>query len=174
MTASTEKIRGWLTGRLPDDWFVGEPTVEVDRDEIVIVGALAEPDRGKDIADEEHAAAVAGRVKRFRESTRDQRIRIARELERSSDRKVAWGVEVAGERQMFTTLAAPVMTRLRQPERRVLDTLVDSGVARSRSDALGWCVRLVSQHADDWLAELREAMTTVEEVRERGPATSDG
>ncbi|MGH3478912.1 MAG: hypothetical protein ACRDQD_19010, partial [Nocardioidaceae bacterium] len=72
---------------------------------------------------------------------------------------------------MFTTLAAPVMTRLRQPERRVLDTLVDSGVARSRSDALGWCVRLVSQHADDWLAELREAMTKVEEVRERGPAT---
>jgi hypothetical protein len=168
---STEKIRGWLTGRLPDDWFVGEPTVEVDRDEIVIVGELAEPARGADATDEEHEAAVAGRVKRFRESTRDQRIRIARELERSSDRKVAWGVVTGGERQMFTTLAAPVMTRLRQPERRVLDTLVDAGVARSRSDALGWCVRLVAQHADDWLADLREAMTKVEEVRERGPAT---
>jgi hypothetical protein len=170
MTESQAKIRGWLTGRLPDDWFVGDPTVEVDRDEIVIVGELAEPERGAETTDDEHAAAVAGRVKRFRESTRDQRIRIARELERSSDRKVAWGVESGGERQMFTTLAAPVMTRLRQPERRVLDTLVDSGVARSRSDALGWCVRLVSQHADDWLAELREAMTKVEEVRERGPA----
>ena len=166
---STEKIRGWLTGRLPDDWFVGEPTVEVDRDEIVIVGALAEPERGEDVTDEEHEAAIKGRIKRFRESTRDQRIRIARELERSSGRKVAWGVEAGGERKMFTTLAAPVMTRLRQPERRVLDTLVDSGVARSRSDALGWCVRLVAQHADDWLAELREAMTKVEEVRERGP-----
>jgi hypothetical protein len=171
MTESNEKIRGWLTGRLPDDWFAGDPTVEVDRDEIVIVGALAEPDRASDMTDDEHAAAIAGRVKRFRESTRDQRIRIARELERSSDRKVAWGVESGGERHMFTTLAAPVMTRLRQPERQVLDTLVDSGVARSRSDALGWCVRLVSQHADDWLAELREAMTKVEEVRERGPAT---
>jgi hypothetical protein len=168
---STEKIRGWLTGRLPDDWFVGEPTVEVDRDEIVIVGELAEPTRSEDATDEEHEAAVAGRVKRFRVSTRDQRIRIARELERSSDRKVAWGVVTGGERRMFTTLAAPVMTRLRQPERRVLDTLVDAGVARSRSDALGWCVRLVAQHADDWLAELREAMTKVEEVRERGPAT---
>ena len=171
MTASNEKIRGWLTGRLPDDWFVGEPTVEVDRDEIVIVGKLAAPERGEGVTDDEYEAAVAGRVKRFRESTRDQRIRIARELERSADRKVAWGVEVDGERQMFTTLAAPVMTRLRQPERQVLDTLVDSGVARSRSDALGWCVRLVAQHSDDWLAELRAAMTKVEEVRERGPNT---
>src|SRR5919106_6182588 len=164
---STEKIRGWLTGRLPDDWFVGDPTVEVDREEIVIVGEFAEPERAEGVAGEEHEAAVAGRVKRFRESTRDQRIRIARELERSSGRKVAWGVESGGERQMFTSLAAPVMTRLRQPERQVLDTPVDSGVARSRSDALGWCVRLVAQHADDWLAELREAMTAVEEVRER-------
>jgi hypothetical protein len=171
MTASNEEIRGWLTGRLPDEWFVGDPTVEVDRDEIVIVGELTAPERGEGVADDEYEAAVAGRVKRFRESTRDQRIRIARELERSADRKVAWGVEVGGKRQMFTTLAAPVMTRLRQPERQVLDTLVDSGVARSRSDALGWCVRLVAQHADDWLAELREAMTKVEEVRERGPAT---
>lgn len=169
MQASTQKIRGWLTGRLPDDWFAGDPTVEVDRDEIVIVGELAEPPRGEDTTDEEHTAAIAGRVKRFRESTRDQRIRIARELERSSGRKVAWGVHSGGERHLFTTLAAPVMTRLRQPERQVLDTLVDAGVARSRSDALGWCVRLVAQHADQWLGELREAMTTVEEVRERGP-----
>src|SRR5262245_41387723 len=166
---STEKIRGWLTGRLPDDWFVGEPTVEVDRDEIVIVGELAEPSRGEAATDAEPEAAGAGRVKRFRALAAHRRVRIAREIERASDRKVAWGVVTGGERQMFTTLAAPVMTRLRQPERRVLDTLVDSGVARSRSDALGWCVRLVAQHSDDWLAELREAMTKVEEVRERGP-----
>ena len=166
---SKEKIRGWLTGRLPDDWFEGDPAVEVDRDEIVIVGRLAEPGRD-DTDDEEHEAAIAGRIKRFRESTRDQRIRIARELERASGRKVAWGVECGDQRQLFTNLAAPVMTRLRQPERQVLDTLVDSGVARSRSDALAWCVRLVAQHADDWLAELREAMAAVEAVRERGPS----
>src|SRR5215510_11208872 len=166
---STEKIRGWLTGRLPDDWFAGEPTVEVDRDEIVIVGALDEPERGEDVTDEEHEAAIKGRIKRFRESTRDQRIRIARELERSSGRKVAWGVEAGGDRRMFTTLAAPVMTRLRQPERRVLDTLVDAGVARSRSDALGWCVRLVGKHQEEWIGSLRDALVAVEEARARGP-----
>ncbi|CAA9236244.1 MAG: hypothetical protein AVDCRST_MAG57-1283, partial [uncultured Blastococcus sp.] len=63
----------------------------------------------------------------------------------------------------------PVMTRLRQDERRVLDTLVDSGVARSRSEALAWCVKLVGRNADSWLAELREAMTSVQRVREQGP-----
>ncbi len=62
------------------------------------------------------------------------------------------------------------MTRLRQPERQVLDTLVASGVARSRSDALAWSVRLVGQHADTWLAELRQAMKAVDEVRAQGPS----
>ncbi|MGY2082581.1 hypothetical protein [Blastococcus sp. SYSU DS0539] len=61
------------------------------------------------------------------------------------------------------------MTRLRQPERLLLDTLVDAGVARSRSEALAWAVRLVGRHADEWLTELRDAMTSVEEVRARGP-----
>ena len=63
-----------------------------------------------------------------------------------------------------------MITRLRQPQRQVLDTLFDAGVARSRSEALGWCVRLVGQHADDWLTELREAMTAVADVRAKGPA----
>jgi hypothetical protein len=63
----------------------------------------------------------------------------------------------------------PVMTRLRQAERRVLDTLVEGGVARSRSDALAWCVRLVGQHEDSWLDELRAALRRVEEVRSVGP-----
>jgi len=62
-----------------------------------------------------------------------------------------------------------VMTRLRQPERVVLDTLVDAGVARSRSDALAWAVRLVGQHADEWLAELRDAMAKVDDLRAKGP-----
>jgi hypothetical protein len=51
----------------------------------------------------------------------------------------------------------------------VLDTLVDSGVARSRSEALAWCVKLVGEHADQWLAELRSAMGAVDELRRRGP-----
>jgi hypothetical protein len=64
------------------------------------------------------------------------------------------------------------MTRLRQPERQILDTLVDTGVARSRSEALAWCVRLVGEHADAWLTELREAMGAVDELRRRGPSVS--
>jgi hypothetical protein len=62
------------------------------------------------------------------------------------------------------------MTRLRMPERRVLDTLVEAGVARSRSHALAWCVRLVAEKQDDWLKDLREALTNVEKVRGEGPA----
>ena len=61
------------------------------------------------------------------------------------------------------------MTRLRQPERQVLDTLVEAGVARSRSDALAWSVRLVGDNSETWLAELREALTAVQKVREQGP-----
>ena len=75
----------------------------------------------------------------------------------------------AVELELFTHLAAPTMTRLRQPQRQVLDTLVDAGVARSRADALAWCVRLVAQHEDDWLTELRAAMSQVADVRTKGP-----
>jgi Arc/MetJ-type ribon-helix-helix transcriptional regulator len=69
----------------------------------------------------------------------------------------------------FTHIAVPVMTRLKQPERQVLDTLVESGVARSRSDALAWSVRLVGQHAEEWLTKLRAAMTEVDDLRAQGP-----
>jgi hypothetical protein len=51
----------------------------------------------------------------------------------------------------------------------VLDTLVDAGVARSRSEALAWCVKLVGQHTEEWLTDLREAMTKVDELRRTGP-----
>ena len=64
--------------------------------------------------------------------------------------------------ELFTHLAVPVMTRLLQPERQVLDTLVDAGVARSRAHALAWCVRLVGENTSSWLGELREAMERVE------------
>ena len=82
---------------------------------------------------------------------------------------MAWGVDSGDQRELFTTLSVPVMTRLRQADRAVLDTLVDAGVARSRSEALAWCVRLVGKNAETWLAELREAMQKVEQVRESGP-----
>jgi hypothetical protein len=61
------------------------------------------------------------------------------------------------------------MTRLRQPERRVLDTLVEAGVARSRSDALAWCVKLVGANEAAWIDGLRDALQHVEKVRAEGP-----
>ena len=82
---------------------------------------------------------------------------VAREAEHRFDRKVAWGVTVGERTELFTHLAVPVMTRLRQPERLVLDTLVAANVARSRADALAWCVRLVGRHTDDWLSDLRSS-----------------
>jgi hypothetical protein len=160
----------WLAGRLPDDWFVGAPEVSVDREEIVIIGVLTPPETAATEGSEGGAAAVAGRIARFREDTRDTRMRIADEAEARYGRKVAWGARIGDTRVLFTHLAVPVMTRLRHDERRVLDTLVDAGVARSRSDALAWCVRLVSEHTEDWLAKLREAMSEVEKLRGEGPA----
>jgi hypothetical protein len=159
---STE-IRDWFIGRLPDEWFTESAEVTVDREEITIIGVLPDLDA------EDAEAAAEGRIKRFREDTRTQRIDIAKEAERKFGRKVAWGARCGTVTEMFTTLSVPVMTRLRQSERRVLDTLVDAGVARSRSDALAWCVRLTGEHADAWLAELREALRRVEEVRAQGP-----
>ena len=168
-----EQVRGWFAGRLPGDWFTEPAEIIVDREEITIVGRLTEPEGQSDEATEaERAAAAEGRIKRFREETRARRIEIAREAEHRFRRKVAWGAHCGERTEMFTTLSVPVMTRLRQSERRVLDTLVDAGVARSRSDALAWCVRLTGEHTDAWLADLRDALRRVEEVRAQGPGTT--
>jgi hypothetical protein len=172
------ELQGWLVGRLPDDWFEAAPSVTVDREEIVVVGEL--PPLEGEFADTEagradRAAAATGRISRFRETTRDERIEIARQAEHRYQRKVAWGARLGEHEELFTVASVPVMTRLRQPERVVLDTLVDSGVARSRSDALAWAVRLVGQHADEWLGELRAAMARVDDLRAQGPTgTSTG
>lgn len=165
-----EEVAGWVRGRLPDEWFTEPVEVTTDREEITIVGKIAPPD-GVEATDDSGEAreTLAGRISRFREDTRDDRIAIAREAERRFRRKVAWGVECGAEQEIFTNLSVPVMTRLRQPERLVLDTLVDAGVARSRSHALAWCVRLVGDNSQEWLGKLREAMSEVERVRDEGP-----
>jgi hypothetical protein len=156
----------WFAGRLPDGWFAGDPTVVVDREEITVVGRLP-------VSEDDSEAKASGRAARFREETRSDRMRIADEAEARYGRKVAWGVDVGSpdnpERILFTHIAVPVMTRLKQPERQVLDTLVDAGVARSRSDALAWSVRLVGEHADEWLGKLRDAMKNVDDLRAEGP-----
>jgi hypothetical protein len=187
--SSAEQAHGWFLGRLPDGWFEGQPEILLDREEITVIGNLPPVRAGE--AEPETAAAVgtgtasegadagsaearadaiaAGRSRRFREETREARIGIAHEAERLFGRKVSWGVVSEGRKVMFTTLSVPVMTRLRQAERRVLDTLVEAGVARSRSDALAWCVRLVGEHEDSWLTALRGALRRVEQVRADGP-----
>jgi hypothetical protein len=163
-------VRGWFAGRIPSDWFAGALEISHDRDEIVVVGILPDPETG-DADEAAGAAARQGRIEGFREDTRNLRMRIADEAEARFGRKVAWGVRCGDLQELFTNLSVPVMTRLRMPERQVLDTLVDAGVARSRSHALAWCVRLVGDHEGDWIAQLREALVHVQKVRDEGPST---
>ena len=154
----------WFAGRLPADWFTGAAQVTVDREEILVVGELPPVDGQGD-----SAAAADGRIARFREQTREERMAIATQAQERYGRKVSWGARIGERRELFTHLAVPVMTRLRQPERQVLDTLVDAGVARSRSEALAWAVALVGQHTENWLADLRAKMAEVDKLRAEGP-----
>ncbi|HEY8806420.1 MAG TPA: hypothetical protein VIN70_02390 [Candidatus Limnocylindria bacterium] len=165
--AELDEIKGWVAGRVPADWYEGSPEVTADREEILVVGTLKQAKvEGNDDAQK---AAAAGRVKQHREDTRERRMQISNEAERRFDRPISWGVKIADKTFLFTHLSIPVMTRLRQKERQVLDSLVDAGVARSRSEAVAWCIRLVDQHESDWLTELREAMSKVAQVRSGGP-----
>jgi hypothetical protein len=170
MTTTDSTITAWLQGRLPDAWTATPARFTIDRDEITIVLTVDPPALGDDASEVDRAEAVAGRVAGFREETRDARIQIAREAEYRFERKVAWGVTIGDHHELFTHVAVPVMTRLRQPERLVLDTLVAANVARSRADALAWCVRLVGRNTEAWLSELREAMHEVERLRADGPS----
>ncbi|HEX2053123.1 MAG TPA: hypothetical protein VHJ78_05265 [Actinomycetota bacterium] len=166
---TNEEIKGWLAGRIPDGLYEGTPEITADREEILIVGRIPEPQLDGDAGAESAAAARAGRINQHREDTRRERMKIASEAENRFGKKVSWGVQCGEDRVLFTNLSMPVMTRLRMPERQVLDRLVDAGVAKSRSHALAWCVRLVGQHQQEWLASLQEALAKVEEVRAAGP-----
>lgn len=168
-STSPEEIQGWFAGRIPADWFTSAPEVTADRDEILVVGTLSDPDLPADATAQTRAAAFASRVAGHREDTRAKRMQIAEEAQHRFGRRVSWGARAGDHQQLFTTVSVPAMTRLRMPEREVLDTLVDAGVARSRSHALAWCVRLVAERQDEWLADLRQALTHVEAVREQGP-----
>jgi hypothetical protein len=166
---NADNAPAWIAGRLPGTWFTEPPEILIDREEILVVGRLPDPELPDDATPQARAAAEEGRISRFREETRDHRVRVAREAEGRYGRKVSWGAEAGGTRRLFTTYSAPVMTRLRQPDRQVLDTLVAAGVARSRSDALAWCVRLVGTHTEEWLDGLRGALEEVDRLRSEGP-----
>src|SRR6266540_4547599 len=144
-----EDLRAWFASRVPAGWFVGPPQVTADGEEILVVGTLPDVELAGGTSSEGRTAARSARIERFREETRDDRIRIARDAERQFRRKVAWGARCGDESKVLTTLSVPGMTRLRMSERSILDTLVAGGVARSRSEALAWCVRLVGMHQAD-------------------------
>ena len=145
---------------VPGGWFDGPPRLTVDDDEILIVGTLSEGGPG------------AGSPDAFREATRAARMEIADRVQPATGRSVAWGVSVGDTTTVYTSLGVPVMTRLRIGEREVLDTLIAAGVARSRSEALAWCVRFVGQKEAGWLDELRTSIERVTQVRSEGPRLS--
>jgi hypothetical protein len=165
----TEDIQAWFASKSPAGWFTGPPEVIADGEEILVVGDLPDVQLAAGTSEAAQEAARVARILRFREETRAERVKIAREAERHFRRKVAWGARCGDVTRAFTTMSVPVMTRLRMSERSILDTLVAGGVARSRSEALAWCVRLVGQHQSDWINGLREALIKVDEVRSKGP-----
>ena len=167
-TTSAEELRAWFAGNLPDDWFTEPVAIRFDRDEVIVHGTLAPPAVDGDTSE---ALANRARIDAFRETTREDRIAIALRAEEQFLRKVSWTVSCGEEYREYTVANVPVMTRLHIEDRAILDTLIDAGVARSRSEALAWTVRLVAENESDWLNELREAMTSVEEVRNQGPSS---
>ena len=173
MSTPATRLSAWFAGRVPDDWVLAPVEVQVDREEILVTGQLAEPSVAAGEGDEEAAAnrqvANRARIEAFREDTRDRRIRIASEAEARFARKVSWAAGCGDTEAAFTTASVPVMTRLRMRERAVLDTLIDAGVARSRSEALSWCVRLVERHQGEWIDQLRDALAHVADARSAGP-----
>jgi hypothetical protein len=166
-------IGAWFSGRVPQGWFDGSPSIEIDGDEILVVGNLAAPQLAESAGEDEVRVAEQARISGFREETRGARVRIAEEAQPAFMRTVSWGAQCGGSKVHFTTAGVPAMTRLGMRDRRVLDTLIDAGVAGSRSQALAWCVRLVGQHESEWIDELRGAMAKVEEVRNSGPRSGD-
>jgi hypothetical protein len=169
------QLEEWFAGQIPDGWFCSAPEVTFDHDEILVVGALPADEAAAEGPDGQAVTATElGCIERFRQATREQRVEIAERAEASFRRRVSWGARCGSTVEYFTTATVPVMTRLRMGERAVLDTLIDAGVARSRSEALAWCVRLVGRNEAEWIANLRAAFEQVETIRARGPRSDQG
>ena len=175
MAEDTKKISDWFSKRLPKEWQVenkdGEALeVLVDRDEIVVICGLAAPETPDGLEGDELEAVNRSAIRSWRKTSRDDRMAIADEAQSRFGKHVSWGGSIGDDRFLFTHVGVPTMSRLKITERRVLDTLVESGVASSRSEALAWCVRYVGKHEKEWLEELRQAFDAVSKVREKGPA----
>ena len=164
---TTEEVRSWFSSRLPAEWFTGELEVTFDDDEILVVGRLAQAPAGE--SNETREALDAARIRGFRDETRERRIEVAREAQRTFRRAVSWGATCGDVRRLFTTARVPVGTRLGLEQRAVLDTLVRAGVAKSRGEALAVAVRLLAENETSWLKDLRDALAHVDEVRAERP-----
>ena len=143
----------WLAGRLPDGWFTGGagghggPRGDRRRRRRCRRSRASSP-RGRRAAPSAPRPRRAGSPGSARTPARSGSRSPARPSTATAARSPGARGSATTE-QLFTVASVPVMTRLRQPERVVLDTLVDAGVARSRSDALAWAVGWSAQHADD-------------------------
>src|ERR1700693_3775670 len=104
-----EDFSSWFAGRLPKTWFAGPPEVTADGDEVLVLGTLPDVELAKGTAPEGRRAARLARIDRFREETREERVKIAREAERLLGRRVAWGARCGDATKIFTTLRVPVM-----------------------------------------------------------------
>jgi hypothetical protein len=167
--ASTSEIAGWVSGTLPADLYAGPPTVTVDEDEILVVGPLAAPEVPAGLDADGVAEAERARIRAFREETRDARIGVAQQSEARFGRVISWGATVGGTTELFTTVHARVGTRLGMPQRQALDALVAGGLAANRAEALAWCVKLFEQNQEAWLAQLREALDSVQAAAATAP-----
>lgn len=159
--ASSSEITGWVSGALPPELYRTVPSIDVDRDEILVVGDVGTPEVPEGLDAEGVSAAEEARIARFREETRDQRIAVARQAESRYARPISWGATSGSTSRRFTTVHAPVAARFDLEHRRLLDTLVKAGIARNRSHALAWCVDVVQQNEEAWLSRLDEALTNL-------------
>ena len=162
------EISDWFLAKLPAEWQVLPAELTIDDDEILVVLTIEDVAPTLTDTDAQTAARLAA-MRVFREDTRIERGEIGSSAEARFSRRVSWGVRCEDSARLFTHLSMPTMTRLRIKERMVLDTLIEGGVARSRSDALAWCVRIVGRNLDEWLVDLRDALAQVDDVRRRGP-----
>src|ERR1019366_378919 len=77
-----DELKGWFAGRLPEGLFAGPPAITTDRDEILVVGEIADVELEKGTSDAARSTARAARIDRFRGETREARMAVAREAER--------------------------------------------------------------------------------------------
>ena len=167
--ASASEITGWVSGALPPDLYRAAPSIDLDRDEILVVGDVGAPEVPEGLDAEGVGAAEEARIARFREETREQRIAVAQQAERRYGRPISWGATSGSTTRRFTTVHARVGTRLGLEHRHLLDTLVRSGIAENRGHALAWCVDLVRQNEEEWLTRLQDAVTNLDATAAEGP-----